>query len=246
MSGDEIVAVETGASLRPGQIFNSNTPMLQSLLRSWGVESDYLGCLPDEPGRMKEILEKGLGYDFLITVGGVSMGRFDYMRECLRELGAEELFWKVNQKPGGPMMFAKRGGTLVFGLPGNPVSCYFCADLYLKVSLRRAGGRPFVAPPVTKVLLLHDLAKRHGKAEFLRGRLGTYESPSKKQLTATATGSQDSNILRSVTGHHGYIVFPPEKRQLPAGSTVEFLITDMEFAARTATDLLSIAPDEHV
>lgn len=245
VGGDEVVPAREGVRLAPGQIFDSNSPMLRALIRSWGVEVDFLGRLPDDPPRMREVFERGLAYDYLVTVGGVSMGRYDHVRRCLSDLGAEEIFWRLNQQPGGPLLFARHGSTLIFGLPGNPVSCYVCAELYLRASLRRAAGLATLAQPVLRASLSHDLRKSHGKTAFLRGWIMSMRAltGTRGGLAVATTGPQDSNLIRSVTGHHGYIVFPAKSRHLAAGETVEFLATDVDAVARVAADVLGPASE---
>lgn len=229
VGGDEIVAPGGGGTLLPGQIYDSNSHMLRALFRSWGYETEFLGRVPDDPAAMKELFRRGLDYDYLVTVGGVSMGRHDYVRECLKGFGAEEVFWRLNQQPGGPLLFARRGGCLVFGLPGNPVSCYVCSELYLRPSLRRAAGEKDAGWTTIKVQVGEDLKKVHGKTAFLRGRIvgaagnGQGREP---RAVAVTTGPQDSNLIRSVAGHHGYIVFPAPLRLLNARASVDFIVSD--------------------
>src|SRR5262249_6859777 len=115
VGGDEVIPVEVGASLQPGQIFDSNSPMLIALFQTWGIQPVFLGRMPDNPAAMLEFFHQGTQYNILITVGGVSMGEHDYIRPCLAQLGAHEYFWKINQQPGGPMLFAQIDNTLVFG-----------------------------------------------------------------------------------------------------------------------------------
>jgi molybdopterin molybdotransferase len=165
-----------------------------------------------------------LQYDVLITVGGVSMGAHDYVRPCLAEIEAEEVFWKINQQPGGPMLYAIAGGTQIFGLPGNPVSSYVCADIYVQAALRRRAGVAVCDPVAVDATLRDGLKKPHGKVAFVRCSLST----EKGVLYATSTGAQDSNRIRSIACHSGYIVFPEDKRELSAGESVQVLVTDAQ------------------
>src|SRR5436305_8776463 len=105
-----------GEPLGPGEIYESNSLMLAAQA---GVPVEQLGAVTDDPHALRAALERGLDHDVLITSGGVSVGPHDLVRATLAELGAEEVFWRVAVKPGKPVAFSVRGGTLVFGLPGN-------------------------------------------------------------------------------------------------------------------------------
>jgi molybdopterin molybdotransferase len=99
-----------------------------------------LGQAADDPTQLRAAIEGGLGHDILTITGGVSAGDYDLVPDSLRELGVEVLFHKVAQKPGMPLLFGKRGSTLVFGLPGNPVACFLCFELYVGPAVRRLAG----------------------------------------------------------------------------------------------------------
>jgi molybdopterin molybdotransferase len=163
------------------------------------------------------------------------MGRFDHMRGIVADLGCEEVFWRVNQQPGGPMLFARKGATLVFGLPGNPVSALFCADLYLKPALARFAGFADHEHTVVPVRIGQALRKSHGKAAFVRGVLAVGGD---RELVAVSTGRQESNIIRSVVAHDGYIVLAPEARELAEGDAAQFIVTNAAAFARLSAELL--------
>ncbi|MGI8907120.1 MAG: molybdopterin molybdotransferase MoeA [Candidatus Sumerlaeaceae bacterium] len=228
VGGDEVVPVEHGSGLQPGQIYDSNSPMLLSLFKKWGVACEFLGRMPDAPSAILEFLRRGLQFDVLVTVGGVSMGEHDYMRRCLSEIGANELFWKINQQPGGPMLYAQAGNTRIFGLPGNPVSAYVCADIYVQSALRKAYGHSQAEPGRISAELVEPLKKPHRKVAFVRCKLRWREN----RFFAQSTGPQDSNRIRSLIEHDGYIVFPEEKQQLAAGEEVTILIIDQQALGR--------------
>jgi molybdopterin molybdotransferase len=221
VGGDEIVPVESGRALQPGEIYESNSPMLLALLRSWNFEPVFLGRMPDDPAAMLDFLRRGLQYDVLLTVGGVSMGEHDYVRRCLTELGVHEVFWKLNQQPGGPLVYATAGNTQVFGLPGNPVSSYVCADIYVQAALRRRSGRAGTWPVRIHATLTEPLKKPHGKVAFVRCALELRDGA----ISARSTGPQDSNRIRSIAAHDGYILFPEDARELAGGDYVEVLLT---------------------
>src|SRR5262249_40411514 len=111
-----------GDSLGPGEIYESNGSMLAALLRVAGADVHVPAAVADDEEAHRAAIHAGLAADVLVTSGGVSVGPHDLVRRVARELGVEELFWGVAMRPGKPLAFGVSGKTLVFGLPGNPVS----------------------------------------------------------------------------------------------------------------------------
>ena len=118
-TGSELVEVDR--SLGPGQIRNSNSYSLRALCQQMGIEPTMLGIVPDDYDATRDLVQKGLGYDVLLTTGGVSVGQFDFIKDIQDELGVQRKLWGVAMKPGKPLVFGVHDNTLVFGLPGNPV-----------------------------------------------------------------------------------------------------------------------------
>jgi molybdopterin molybdotransferase len=145
-TGDELVnpGQVPPEALGPGMLFNSNGPMLAAGLRAFGAREVLSFLAPDDPARLRSVLESALsGYDFCLVAGGVSVGDRDGVRDALRALGVEGSFRKVRVKPGKPFFFGTRDGTAVFGLPGNPVSAWVTFLLFVVSALeRRMGGEP--------------------------------------------------------------------------------------------------------
>ncbi len=138
-TGDELV--EPGAPLIPGEIYNSNSPMLQAAVsKAGGIGAASHAC--DDPGELKEVLSRALAAaDMVVIAGGVSVGERDYVKEALTDLGVITEFWRVKVKPGKPFVFGRHpDGTLVFGLPGNPVSAYVTFSLFVAPVIRRLLG----------------------------------------------------------------------------------------------------------
>ncbi len=138
--GNEIVPIQ---QLPPaGKIRNSNGPMLCAMARASGCHAFNLGIVADRPEEMRRPIQKGLDFNFLILSGGVSAGDLDLVPNTLKELGVQEVFHKVRIKPGKPVWFGVGPqGTLVFGLPGNPVSSLVCFALLVRPAIQRASGR---------------------------------------------------------------------------------------------------------
>ncbi len=135
-TGNELVAVPA-----PHQIRDSNGPMLSALAHTLGAEVELRPALPDDPATLAAALVHAGDIRILITSGGVSMGEHDHLPSVLKELGATILFHKIRLKPGKPMLAALLGDLLVLGLPGNPVSAYLNALLFLPLALARLEGR---------------------------------------------------------------------------------------------------------
>ena len=122
-TGNELV--EAGNTLEPGQIYNSNLYVFADLAEKAGTEVVMRDVIQDDKASLRHFLSDALdSCDVVISSGGVSMGRYDYVRDVFMELGVKEHFWKVAQKPGKPLFFGTGQDTLIFGLPGNPVSSY--------------------------------------------------------------------------------------------------------------------------
>ena len=137
-TGDELVPPQLEPG--PGQIRNSNGPLLAALARRAGAEATPLGIAPDDGEALRRSIEKGLTHDALILSGGVSMGTRDLVGAALQSLGVELLFERVAIKPGKPFTFGCRGSVLVFACPGNPVSSYVIFQVFVRPALRRMLG----------------------------------------------------------------------------------------------------------
>ena len=142
-TGNELVEPDEQPS--PGQIRNSNGPMLAAVVRQAGAEPIALAVARDDETDLRQKISAGLAADVLLLSGGVSAGVLDLVPKVLVELGAEEVFHKVSVKPGKPLWFgvARRDGreTLIFGLPGNPVSTFVCFELFVRPAIEGLSGR---------------------------------------------------------------------------------------------------------
>ena len=144
-TGTELRAPGSSRS-RAGEIYESNAPLLAAALAGAGADVESLGTVEDDEEAHRDALERGLEADVLVTSGGVSVGPHDLVRRIERELGVEEVFWGVAVKPGKPLSFGVRGGTLVFGLPGNPVSSLVGFELFVRPALLALQGVPEPGP----------------------------------------------------------------------------------------------------
>jgi len=238
-SGDELVP--PGDPPAPGQIHDSNTYALSALVREAGAEPAPVAHLPDEAAATRQALSAALspelhqllhpaevevdavrGVDVLVVAGGVSVGRHDHVKGALAELGVEERFWRVAMRPGGPTWFGvlRRDGarpTLVFGLPGNPVSAMVTFHLFVKPALRALAGADPLAGR-THATLATAYRKKPGKAHYLRCRLDLTEGGWRAHLTRE---SQGSHVLTSMLGADALAVMPADAEEVAAGERVE-------------------------
>ena len=175
VTGDELV--KPGTALKPGQIYESNSFALAAILREIGIDDVQLLHLRDERDVITEGIRESLDdSDVLITVGGVSVGDFDYVKQAMADLGVEQIFWKINMKPGKPNfvgVYRKKSGanTLVFGLPGNPVSAQVSFHHLVRPAILKMMGEANVERQVLLAELAADIQHKPGRREFLRGVL---------------------------------------------------------------------------
>jgi molybdopterin molybdotransferase len=138
-TGSELVPATSKP--RAGQIRASNPILLDSLLRQLGATPCVLSTVGDSRNAIRRQIERGLDSDVLLISGGISVGKYDHVREVLHSLGVREIFWKVDIKPGKPVYFGKKGRSLVFGLPGNPVSVFVTFEEFVRPALLKMMGR---------------------------------------------------------------------------------------------------------
>jgi molybdopterin molybdotransferase len=215
-TGSELVA--PGGKLRPGQIYETNSLMLDAALRDAGADVVSGPPAIDDEAALREALERGLARDVLVTSGGVSVGEHDLVRAVERELDVDEVFWRVSIKPGKPVAFGVRGDTLVFGLPGNPVSALVGCELFVKPALRALQGLAEPLPRVQYGRLSIGLRRNDERDEFVRARVlvdghGVVLEP--------IVGQESHMIVRS-SAADALVHVPRGNGELAAGSTARW------------------------
>ena len=218
-TGDELVDVEEAGTA--DRIVNGNSYGLAAQVEESGAVPTLLPIVPDELEATRDAVDAALRADAVVSVGGVSVGERDYVRDALEEAGVEILFWRVALKPGGPTAFGiAPDGTPVFALPGNPVSALVTFELFARPALLRMQGRSDCFRRPLGARLEDAVKKRPGKAWYLRGRL---RESDEEGWTATLAGHQGSGVLSSLVAANALIVLPREAGDRPAGATVEAL-----------------------
>lgn len=223
VTGDELVDRETSPG--PGQIRNSNGPLLAAMMSSAGLSVTNLGMVGDEPDLLRSRLSAGLAHDVLVVTGGVSAGLADHVPRVLRELGVEEVFHKVAVKPGRPVWFGvRRDGSApchVFGLPGNPLGSLAGFELFVRLAARRLGGSGLTSPPEFRGRLTKEQAVRGPRTTWWPGWVSFGAGDAVIELTPTPwNGSSD---LASLGRSNCLIELPPRDQPWQAGESARWL-----------------------
>jgi molybdopterin molybdotransferase len=210
---------EPGSSLRPGQIYESNRAMLAAVLSQAGAEAMVLPVVKDDKDEHRRGLARGLEADVLVTSGGVSMGEHDLVRTLERDLGVEEVFWGVAIKPGKPLSFGVRGATLVFGLPGNPVSSLVGALVFVRSALLALQGARSPQPAFQPGRLSTAIRRNADRDEFVRAR--TSLAAGVAELNPVS--GQESHMIVRAAAADALVHVPRGDGELSAGDAVRFL-----------------------
>jgi molybdopterin molybdotransferase len=221
-TGDEVV--EVSATPGPAQIRNSNAWSLAQQVADACGEPVILPIAPDEPKRLRELIEKGLNSDLLLLSGGVSMGKHDLVEPVLKELNAEFHFTGAKIQPGKPVVFgeARKNGVKkpFFGLPGNPVSTMVTFDLFVRPVVDELCGAKVAPLKFAQAVLKSDVKVRKGLTRFLPAVLSG--GPERPEVELVEWGG--SGDVFSMAGTNCYLVTSPESENLPAHSLVTILL----------------------
>jgi molybdopterin molybdotransferase len=208
-----------GAELEPGQIYEANGVILTAQLASAGAVVERLEPVADDETAHRRALEAGLGGDVLVTSGGVSVGPHDLVRSVGAELGIEEVLWGVAVKPGKPLWFGVRGETLVFGLPGNPVSSLVCFELFVRPAALALQGVENPLPRFEPGTLSRGVRRNPARTELMRARARFGDGA----VTLEPVTGQESHMIARAAGADALVLVAPGDDELPAGSPVRFL-----------------------
>jgi molybdopterin molybdotransferase len=241
-TGNELVAI--GEKPERGQIRNSNGPMLKAAAANAGADAVELGIARDDRAELSRWIEQGLAADVLLLSGGVSAGKFDLVPSVLAEIGIDQVFHKVALRPGKPLWFGIKNGeqhrTLVFGLPGNPVSSFVCFELFVRPAIGALAGRDFSQPNLITAQLSHEFDHRGGRAAYLPARIDVAANVEfanrvanvcELRLRAIAAGPcvkilpwQGSADLATLANANLLAYLPAEKCHLEPGATIKVMM----------------------
>jgi molybdopterin molybdotransferase len=216
-TGSELVP--PGAALGPGQVYEANALMLATALAAAGADVERLPAVADDEADHRAAIERGLDADVLVTSGGVSVGPHDLVRSIEAELGVEEVFWQVAVKPGKPVAFGVRGRTLVFGLPGNPVSSLVGCELLVKPALRALQGIADPLPRYERARLAAPLRRNASRDELVRARA----QPDGDGVIVEPLTGQESHMIARAAAADALVLVARGEGELAAGTTVSFL-----------------------
>ena len=221
-----VIVLSTGTELRApgdelgqGQIYESNAPMLAAAFEAAGALVERIGPIPDDEESHRAALERGLAADVLVSSGGVSVGPHDLVRRILAELEVEEDFWGVAVRPGKPLAFGNRGATLVFGLPGNPVSALVAVELFVRPALLALQGATRPGPLYESARLASALRRNAARDELVRART---RDDAGETMLEPLTG-QESHMIARAAAADALVLVPAGDGELQAGERVRYL-----------------------
>jgi molybdopterin molybdotransferase len=219
-TGNELA--EIGENIKPGQIINSSSYALYSEIEKYSAIPRNKGIAKDTIKDTKQKFMEAMDSDVIISTGGVSMGKYDFVKDIYSDLDITMLFGRVNVKPGRPTTFGIKENKLIFGLPGNPVATLSSFIQFVRPALLKLMGAKKISKPVVSAIIEEDIDKQPGKVNLMRGIFAIKNN----QFFVTTTGNQNSSILRSMSDANCLIVLPENVSSVKAGETVSIQLID--------------------
>jgi len=219
-TGDELVL--PGETAGDHQIVSSSPTALASYIEQWGGQAKFLGIARDSEASLKKMAALADGADFLITIGGASVGDHDLIQKVLGDTNLNVDFWKIAMKPGKPLIYGRLGDIPMLGLPGNPVSSLVCALLFLRPAIGALLGldREDLKPSLLRARVTEKLRANAKRQDYLRASLQT---DADGQLEATPFDLQDSSVMSVFAAADALIVRPPHAPEAKPGDFVQVL-----------------------
>lgn len=220
-TGDELVL--PGSTVGPGQIVYSNGYALTAMARREGAEVINLGIVPDSLEATVAAIRKARDSqaDVLVTTGGASVGDHDLVQRSLAAEGLELSFWRIALRPGRPMIHGHLGGMHVLGLPGNPVSSFTCALLFMVPLIRSLSGHTGETPGMTEAVLGADVAANDERADYMRAILSKDDQG---RIVATPVRLQDSSMMQALARAGGFVIRQPHAPAARTGDSCRVLL----------------------
>ena len=218
-TGDELIGINEELVL--GKVRDSNSYSLSAQIKETGAGNKSCGIVKDDKELIRNSILSALDEcDILLLTGGVSVGDYDYVKEMLDSIGAEFVFWRVNQRPGKPMAFLTYKDKFIFGLPGNPVSVMVCFEFYVRPLIKLFTGDAELFRKKILAKAASDFSHKLGRTDFVRVKLdflqdGTYFK---------STGMQGSGILMSMSEADGLAIFPESSGNIEKDTEIEVFL----------------------
>jgi len=217
-TGDELVDLDEPCT--DSKVVCSNSYSLAAQVLECGAIPLSLGIASDDEADQRSRISDGLRADVIITSGGVSVGKYDLVKDALSKLGMRVKFWKVAMKPGKPLVFGTIGNKPVFGLPGNPTSAMISFEQFVRPALLKMMGHVRLFRPLIEATLAEDANIRSDRLHLVRCKLFERDG----NMMAVTTGTQSSGALRSMVLADGLMILPPDEAPFSAGHRVRVQI----------------------
>lgn len=214
-TGSELIDINQ--PLRPGKIRESNSYSLFAQVLSLNARPILLGIAGDSKQELKRHITRSLKKaDMFLTSGGVSVGKYDLVKDVLQDLGMKLHLWKVAVKPGKPLVFGTINNLPVFGLPGNPTSSMVSFENFVRPALLKLMGRQDLFRPLVKAVLTRHIKKRVGRREYQRGLIEVRQG----KFYVSSAGDQGSGNLQAILSANCFIILPEEVTLIESGQEV--------------------------
>jgi molybdopterin molybdotransferase len=213
-TGNELV--EPGMQGCPADLPASNGVMLRAMLTGMPVTIDDLGIIPDDLAAQTDAFRRALTADIIVTTGGASVGDHDLVKPAFEAVGGSVDFWRIALRPGKPLIAGRKDRTLFLGLPGNPVSAFVTATLFLLPLVRHMSGANDPLPPLTSKILTQDMPATSARANYIRAIV--------ENSSVRPCSSQDSAALLSLANANALIIRPPHSGSAKKGDQVEVIL----------------------
>jgi molybdopterin molybdotransferase len=218
-TGDEVIDV--GEKLQPGKIRNSNSYLLEAVIRRAGAEPHRLGVARDTVESLRDKFAEARNYDLILTSGGVSVGAFDLVKEIMQEQGNVS-FWRINMRPGKPVAFGHISGVPLLGLPGNPVSTAITFELFGRPLIRKMLGHTRLRKPQVEVTVTDGVQDRAMRRHYVRAQVTWRDG----RFIAHTTGNQGSNIITSLLNTNALVIVPEGGVEIHPGDKAYAIMLD--------------------
>ncbi|WP_438994616.1 molybdopterin molybdotransferase MoeA [Pseudemcibacter sp.] len=218
-TGDELLDV--GSEISPDKIVNSNVPLFMALIKENGGIPVNIGTARDTLDDVKAKISKVKDVDIFVSIGGVSVGDYDIIKDVLKDAGLKVDFWKVAMQPGKPIVYGDFKGIHYFGMPGNPSSAYICFVNFMLPAMNKMQGLGEYGYPISHAILDHDIKEGSGRMNFMRA---IYTENQDGIKTVSANFSQSSALLKTMSDANCLLIRDVKALPAKAGELVKIVL----------------------